>query len=59
FFLCGSPNKSLYCMFTFMTTACLGTALQYLVYAVVGFLCCIAYAFERLQMLSLPGPKAP
>jgi alkylation response protein AidB-like acyl-CoA dehydrogenase len=58
-FLIGPPNKGLNCMFTFMNTARLGTALQGLAHAEVGFQGGIGYARERLQMRSLSGPKAP
>ena len=36
-FLIGPPNKGLNCMFTFMNTARLGTALQGLAHAEVAF----------------------
>lgn len=58
-FLIGPPNKGLNCMFTFMNTARLGTALQGLAHAEIGFQGGIGYARERLQMRSLTGPKAP
>ena len=58
-FLIGPPNKGLNCMFTFMNTARLGTALQGLAHAEIGFQGGIAYARERLQMRALTGPKAP
>ena len=58
-FLIGPANKGLNCMFTFMNTARLGTALQGLAHAEVGFQGGIKYARERLQMRSLTGPKAP
>ncbi|WP_296277091.1 phenylacyl-CoA dehydrogenase [Pseudomonas sp. UBA7530] len=58
-FLIGPANKGLNCMFTFMNTARLGTALQGLAHAEVGFQGGIRYARERLQMRSLTGPKAP
>ena len=58
-FLIGPPNKGLNCMFTFMNTARLGTALQGLAHAEVAFQGGISYARERLQMRSLTGPKAP
>ncbi|RRV17516.1 phenylacyl-CoA dehydrogenase [Pseudomonas saudiphocaensis] len=58
-FLIGPPNKGLNCMFTFMNTARLGTALQGLAHAEVAFQGAIKYARERLQMRSLTGPKAP
>ena len=57
--LIGPENKGLNCMFTFMNTARLGTALQGLAHAEVGFQGGIKYARERLQMRSLTGPKAP
>ena len=58
-FLIGPPNKGLNCMFTFMNTARLGTALQGIAHAEIGFQGGIAYARERLQMRALTGPKAP
>ncbi|AKX53666.1 phenylacyl-CoA dehydrogenase [Thiopseudomonas alkaliphila] len=58
-FLIGPPNKGLNCMFTFMNTARLGTALQGLAHAEVAFQGGIEYARERIQMRSLTGPKAP
>ncbi|EZQ15915.1 phenylacyl-CoA dehydrogenase [Halopseudomonas bauzanensis] len=58
-FLIGPPNKGLNCMFTFMNTARLGTALQGLAHAEVAFQGGIKYARERLQMRALTGPKAP
>jgi alkylation response protein AidB-like acyl-CoA dehydrogenase len=58
-FLIGPANKGLNCMFTFMNTARLGTALQGLAHAEVGFQGGLKYARERLQMRSLTGPKAP
>ena len=58
-FLIGPPNKGLNAMFTFMNTARLGTALQGLAHAEVGFQGGIEYARERLQMRALTGPKAP
>ncbi|TWI56755.1 hypothetical protein IQ22_01207 [Pseudomonas duriflava] len=58
-FLIGPPNKGLNCMFTFMNTARIGTALQGLAHAEVAFQGGIRYARERLQMRSLTGPKAP
>ncbi|AKX59670.1 acyl-CoA dehydrogenase [Thiopseudomonas alkaliphila] len=57
-FLIGPPNKGLNCMFTFMNTARLGTALQGLAHAEVAFQGGIEYARERIQMRSLTGPKA-
>ena len=58
-YLIGPANKGLNCMFTFMNTARLGTALQGLAHAEIGFQGGIKYARERLQMRSLTGPKAP
>ena len=58
-FLIGPPNKGLNCMFTFMNTARLGTALQGLAHAEVGFQGGIQYARDRLQMRALTGAKAP
>src|SRR5690554_5507026 len=58
-FLIGPPNKGLNCMFTFMNTARLGTALQGLAHAEVAFQGGIEYARDRLQMRSLTGAKEP
>ena len=58
-FLIGPPNKGLNCMFTFMNTARLGTALQGLAHSEAGFQKSLAYAKDRLQMRSLTGPKNP
>lgn len=58
-FLIGPANKGLNCMFTFMNTARLGTAIQGLAHAEIACQGGIAYARDRLQMRSLTGPKAP
>lgn len=58
-FLIGPPNKGLNCMFTFMNSARLGTALQGVAHAEYGFQKSLAYAKDRLQMRSLTGPKNP
>lgn len=58
-FLIGPPNKGLNCMFTFMNTARLGTALQGLAHAEIAFQGAIEYARDRLQMRSLTGAKEP
>src|SRR5690606_8166376 len=58
-FLIGPANKGLNCMFTFMNTARLGTAIQGLAHAEVAFQGASAYARERLQMRALSGPKFP
>ncbi|WP_019606112.1 acyl-CoA dehydrogenase C-terminal domain-containing protein [Teredinibacter turnerae] len=58
-YLIGPPNRGLHCMFTFMNTARLGTALQGLAHAEVGYQKSLSYAKERLQMRALSGPKNP
>lgn len=58
-FLIGPPNRGLNCMFTFMNTARLGTALQGVVHAELGFQKSLDYARDRLQMRSLSGVKNP
>lgn len=58
-FLIGPPNKGLNCMFTFMNTARIGTALQGLAHTEWGFQNSLTYARDRLQMRALSGPKAP
>lgn len=58
-FLIGPPNKGLNCMFTFMNSARIGTAMQGLASAEVAFQGAARYARERLQMRSLSGAKAP
>ncbi|MGB0467940.1 MAG: acyl-CoA dehydrogenase C-terminal domain-containing protein [Pontibacterium sp.] len=58
-YLIGAPNKGLNCMFTFMNTARIGTALQGLAHAEWGFQNSLAYAKDRLQMRSLTGVKNP
>lgn len=58
-FLIGPPNKGLNCMFTFMNAARLGTAVQGLAHAELGFQKSLEYARDRLQMRSLSGPKNP
>lgn len=58
-YLIGPPNKGLNCMFTFMNTARIGTALQGLAHAEFAFQGGLQYARDRLQMRSLTGPKAP
>ena len=57
--LIGPPNRGLNCMFTFMNTARLGTALQGLAHAEAGFQGSLDYARERLQMRSSSGRKNP
>ncbi len=55
--LIGPPNKGLNCMFTFMNTARLGTALQGLAHSEIGYQKSLAYAKERLQGRALSGAK--
>ncbi|MDL0432086.1 acyl-CoA dehydrogenase C-terminal domain-containing protein [Marinobacter sp. TBZ242] len=57
--LIGPENKGLNCMFTFMNTARIGTAIQGLGAAELGFQGSLAYAKERLAMRSLSGAKNP
>ncbi len=56
-YLIGPPNRGLNCMFTFMNTARIGTALQGLAHTEVGYQKSLDYAKERLQMRALSGPK--
>jgi alkylation response protein AidB-like acyl-CoA dehydrogenase len=58
-FLIGPPNKGLACMFTFMNTARIGTAMQGLAHMEQSFQGALSYARERLAMRSLTGPKNP
>jgi len=58
-YLIGPENKGLNCMFTFMNTARIGTALQGVTAAEGSFQGALAYAKDRLAMRSLTGPKAP
>ncbi|GAA0822022.1 acyl-CoA dehydrogenase C-terminal domain-containing protein [Colwellia sp. D2M02] len=57
--LIGPENKGLECMFTFMNTARVGTALQGVCSAELAFQNSLAYAKERLSMRSLTGKKYP
>ncbi|PAV26354.1 acyl-CoA dehydrogenase [Tamilnaduibacter salinus] len=57
--LIGPENKGLNCMFTFMNVARLGTAIQGLSHAELGFQGSLDYARERLAMRALSGPKNP
>ena len=57
--LIGPENKGLNCMFTFMNTARIGTALQGSTAAEASYQGALAYAKDRLAMRSLTGPKAP
>ncbi len=58
-FLIGPPNRGLNCMFTFMNTARIGTAIQGLAHAEVGYQKSLAYAKDRVQFRSLAGAKNP
>ncbi|MDO6681642.1 acyl-CoA dehydrogenase C-terminal domain-containing protein [Oceanobacter sp. 5_MG-2023] len=57
--LIGPENKGLNCMFTFMNTARIGTALQGSSAMEASYQGALAYAKERLAMRSLTGAKAP
>lgn len=58
-YLIGEANRGLNCMFTFMNTARIGTAMQGLAHAEWALQNSVAYAKDRLQMRALSGPKAP
>ena len=58
-YLIGPPNRGLNCMFTFMNTARIGTAVQGLAHAELAFQGSLAYARDRLQMRSLSGAANP
>jgi alkylation response protein AidB-like acyl-CoA dehydrogenase len=57
--LIGEPNHGLNCMFTFMNSARIGTAIQGIAHAERGFQGALPYAKDRLQMRSLSGKKNP
>ncbi|WP_457968524.1 acyl-CoA dehydrogenase C-terminal domain-containing protein [Acinetobacter calcoaceticus] len=56
-YLIGPENRGLNCMFTFMNTARIGTAVQGLAASEISFQGALSYAKERLAMRSLSGPK--
>jgi alkylation response protein AidB-like acyl-CoA dehydrogenase len=58
-YLIGPENKGLACMFTFMNTARLGTAVQGLAHGELSYQGALEYARERLAMRSISGPKNP
>lgn len=58
-YLIGPENRGLNCMFTFMNTARIGTAVQGLAASEISFQGALSYANERLAMRSLSGPKYP
>ena len=55
-FLIGPENKGLACMFTFINTSRIGTAIQGLAHAELSFQGGLSYAKDRLAMRSLAGP---
>jgi alkylation response protein AidB-like acyl-CoA dehydrogenase len=58
-YLLGPVNKGLECMFTFMNTARIGTALQGIAAAELSYQNSLAYAKERRSMRALSGTKEP
>ena len=55
----GPDNKGLECMFTFMNTARIGTAVQGVAHAELSYQGAVPYARERMSMRSLSGKKNP
>lgn len=58
-YMIGEPHKGLKCMFTFMNSARLGTALQGLSHAEVALQGALSYALDREAGRSLTGVKSP
>ena len=58
-YLIGPPNKGLECMFTFMNTARIGTAIQGVGPAELAYQNALAYARDRRSMRALSGKKEP
>jgi len=58
-FMLGPENKGLECMFTFMNTARIGTALQGICATELSYQGAVAYAQERRSMRALSGKKEP
>jgi alkylation response protein AidB-like acyl-CoA dehydrogenase len=58
-YLIGPPNKGLECMFTFMNSARIGTALQGVGSAELAYQNALAYSKERRSMRALSGKKEP
>ncbi|WP_111657853.1 acyl-CoA dehydrogenase C-terminal domain-containing protein [Isoalcanivorax indicus] len=58
-FLIGPPNEGLECMFTFMNSARVGTAMQGVCHAERAFQGALPYAKERRSMRALSGKKDP
>ncbi len=55
----GPENKGMECMFTFMNTARIGTAIQGVAHSELSFQGALRYAKERRSMRSLTGKKEP
>jgi hypothetical protein len=58
-YLIGPPNKGLECMFTFMNSARIGTAIQGVGACELAYQGALAYAKERRSMRALSGKKEP
>ncbi|WP_130802470.1 acyl-CoA dehydrogenase C-terminal domain-containing protein [Acinetobacter ihumii] len=58
-YLIGPENRGLNCMFTFMNTARIGTAVQGLAASQIAFQGALEYAKERVAMRALTGAKCP
>lgn len=58
-FLIGPENRGLNCMFTFMNTARIGTAVQGLAASQIAFQGALEYAKDRLAMRALSGTQYP
>lgn len=58
-YLIGEQNKGLECMFTFMNTARIGTAIQGVGPAELSYQWALNYAKERRSMRALSGKKEP
>ena len=58
-FLIGPENEGLNCMFTFMNTARIGTAIQGVGPAELSYQWALAYAKDRRSMRALSGKKEP
>ena len=58
-FMVGEENKGMECMFTFMNTARIGTAIQGVGPAELSYQNALAYAKERRSMRALSGKKEP
>ena len=58
-FMIGEENKGLECMFTFMNTARIGTAIQGVGPAELSYQWALAYAKDRRSMRALSGKKEP